>query len=63
MEPLMALATSKRIHHQDIFEKALSDLMLVLRTGQINCPIEQGLRGFHHQTNQESFKDLPIECQ
>lgn len=47
IEQLLSLATSDRIEQCEVFEKALSALMLVLQTEQISCPPERGGRGFH----------------
>ena len=43
--PLMSMATKSREEQHRVFESALSDLMLLVKTRPMNCPPERGVRG------------------
>lgn len=60
VDPLLSMATSERTKQCEIFERALSELMLVLQTGQIRFPAERGRRGFHVDGCPE-WDDLQVE--
>ena len=58
MDKLLSVAMSDRTRQCDIFEDALSKLMLVLMAGQINFNNERGLRGYTKIISEE-FEGLP----
>jgi hypothetical protein len=50
MKPLRRIVESSWQNELEVFEEALRDLVLLLRTRPVNCPAERGLRGLRRST-------------
>lgn len=60
MKPLIAVAKSAWQDQLGIFESALSELVILLRTRPIDCPPERGLREFRKSPHLSEFWQIEI---
>jgi hypothetical protein len=58
MRPLMSMATGSLQDQLRVFESALSELVLLVKTRPVNCPAERGARGFHLNRTYREIEDL-----